>query len=1387
MFLAFLGLALVTRSPMLRSMVEPRLAERLGGDVAAGRMSIDFSGDLRIADLAVRAPGVDGPGGDIFSAKEVSVALDLTSLVGFLTRGAELRVTGVRITEPTLRVSQDRDTGVFNIQELLQKGAAPGAPGAPLPRRLPEMRIVRGTLIFGEHTTDRASELVSMEVSGRLYAPDPTRPQYAVRLDQTDPRVGVKPMQLTGGVDLANASVWVDMLNLDLGRWRGASAEWRARALWRQLSIEGQVSRATFRAAPDIGYLAEFEVKGVNLDAPIPSEPDLDYGPVYPFMRLREVDGTIRFDPAGFHVDLAGSVEDLPGRIRLDTQGVSLDAALRCEITTERTRLSDRPLILPFAPQHVRTLFHDFSGPTAEITGRVLLTRGAPRGGVADEIRSEGEVTFANGRCAYARFPYPGAQMGGTVRFTDDRVDIVKVTGVGPSGAKIFAEGWFLTSKGDPVEVSVTVADVPVDGHLVQALGERGPVVDAICNTEGHRRLVEAGVIQSSASRAEAQSALRAAQVELQNMPDGAPPERRAELFKRVRDAEARAAVPVFDLGGLANVHIHVKREREGEYQTIVDVDFAWLGAVLRVFPLPLNAPGAKISIVDDFVTVRVPTLAGVTGGAGEAEATLRLIEDSAEVTAPRATAGMRDVPIDSALLMALPEVDQEPGAIGVRDALKRLGVSGRLDARVELAGADADTLGYEARAELRDGALAPLDETGAPGERIVEGLAGPVTVEGDAWQVGPLLGEIGPGAVEVSARGKGGAFRLTAALRDADLARPLERVAGALDSARGAALAGLRARHRPEGRFDAKVDIASAPGDPLRARAVIERLSAAGFDALSGRVGVESGAGSIVVHPGGVSFDGLGAELRFDGVEAGRLTLNGSVEPSHVAPGLIVQLSDAEVGSPLVRTIVRERLGGAGAELFERHQPRGRFDMQALLVEKPDGAMLTSALLRPRSLSVQGAGRRVNIPEAAGVIELRSGGGSLRGLQLSAEDWSARADGGWTPREAVFSVSADSVGLPEDLLALMPGAVRAGVEAIGLRVSDRLDLRDGTLRIGGLSGPDGAAPSVDFAGAFRMEGGTLDVGLSVTDLDGDAWLTVSRAAGAAGADVRIELSADQLRVAGAMMTDGRAVVVADAAGVVRAPEFGATLYGGRIVGQAEARFEPDEGTSFGPGAFITVVPPRRGGVFGVSVQAVGVDLAKAIADLTDRPAPDRGHDDDRSLVEFDVSLTGETSRTGGLPSSLGGRGRVRVRGGEIVSLPLALPVIELSNLQAPMGDAIEYADADFYIEGTRCVFDKLVARSGSIEIRGEGSAGLPDLSLDLRLRTSGLVRLPFISDVVDAVKNELLTIRVTGTLRRPEFGTVQMPATRGLVRDLLRPAEPRRPVRPVASESVER
>jgi hypothetical protein len=49
-------------------------------------------------------------------------------------------------------------------------------------------------------------------------------------------------------------------------------------------------------------------------------------------------------------------------------------------------------------------------------------------------------------------------------------------------------------------------------------------------------------------------------------------------------------------------------------------------------------------------------------------------------------------------------------------------------------------------------------------------------------------------------------------------------------------------------------------------------------------------------------------------------------------------------------------------------------------------------------------------------------------------------------------------------------------------------------------------------------------------------------------------------------------------------------------------------------------------------------------------------------------------------------------------------------------------------------------------------------------------------------VKNELLTIRVTGTLRRPEFGTVQMPATRGLVRDLLRPAEARRTVRPVAT-----
>jgi hypothetical protein len=162
----------------------------------------------------------------------------------------------------------------------------------------------------------------------------------------------------------------------------------------------------------------------------------------------------------------------------------------------------------------------------------------------------------------------------------------------------------------------------------------------------------------------------------------------------------------------------------------------------------------------------------------------------------------------------------------------------------------------------------------------------------------------------------------------------------------------------------------------------------------------------------------------------------------------------------------------------------------------------------------------------------------------------------------------------------------------------------------------------------------------------------------------------------------------------------------------------------------------------------------------------------------------------------------VRVRaapgseGTEILRLPGVTTIVQLSNLQLPTNEPLDFGYADAFIRGSTLHLRDVSLESGhrqgmssptdrrggsnAVAVIGAGTVTWPDLDLDLRFTASLLGRRPFWTQLVDAVRNEIALVRVRGTVAEPEISLQQFEATREFLESIIS-GEPTRGPRPVS------
>jgi hypothetical protein len=117
-----------------------------------------------------------------------------------------------------------------------------------------------------------------------------------------------------------------------------------------------------------------------------------------------------------------------------------------------------------------------------------------------------------------------------------------------------------------------------------------------------------------------------------------------------------------------------------------------------------------------------------------------------------------------------------------------------------------------------------------------------------------------------------------------------------------------------------------------------------------------------------------------------------------------------------------------------------------------------------------------------------------------------------------------------------------------------------------------------------------------------------------------------------------------------------------------------------------------------------------------------------------------------------------------VMRLPLLLPLIEVSNLQVPRNDPLDFGEAVFFVDGDRVVFERVGVFAQSVEIFGYGQMTLPGLELDLRFSSRAAERVPIVSDLLERFRDELITTHVGGTARSPEVRVEQFARTKRLL-----------------------
>lgn len=512
----------------------------------------------------------------------------------------------------------------------------------------------------------------------------------------------------------------------------------------------------------------------------------------------------------------------------------------------------------------------------------------------------------------------------------------------------------------------------------------------------------------------------------------------------------------------------------------------------------------------------------------------------------------------------------------------------------------------------------------------------------------------------------------------------------------------------------------------PFGGRFVVEDL---------GERHISGPAWDLTITPGRVTFHDVQGRVstQLDG-SAGHVTLSGSIDwrEGHFSYDVEVAveqffLDEAILdlfppGDPRLDRLRRR---------FDEHRPEGLVNGRLRLVSGEEESLTYTLHLEPQSISLLIGGRRVRAEGMSGSVHAADDRLKLEALGGTfAEEGSFEINGtvslGRT-HDADLRFVAASGALDETVRAVLPVAVLKMIDAMRLQGGFRLE--DGSLlwRPGATNGD---ALKYRFESTIHLQDAQAVLGIPVQQIDGSVKVSSQQKVAAAWPVIAMQVEADQLHVTGRRVSPLTMEVATDVSypDRLRLKKARGTCYGGTIVGDGW-------------------IDLAEGGAYHADMTISGAQLAPILEpDVGDGQA---GRTRSKGVLDALLAVEGLLSD----PSSQRGRGALAVREAQLYEVPLAMGLLQVVSLDLPSSGRFEHAQIDYGIDGDAIRFDRMRLAGPTVEMEGTGTMSYSTRRIDLTLalrRPDNLWDNP-VTELLEMVKDELVTIHVTGTVEAPQ------------------------------------
>ena len=477
---------------------------------------------------------------------------------------------------------------------------------------------------------------------------------------------------------------------------------------------------------------------------------------------------------------------------------------------------------------------------------------------------------------------------------------------------------------------------------------------------------------------------------------------------------------------------------------------------------------------------------------------------------------------------------------------------------------------------------------------------------------------------------------------------------------------------------------------------------------------------------------------------ENGQLSATGSL--TFTGPRPVMSLH-ASAENLLLDAPLYGMLPADGKKAWEEVQPGGTVDAEidyrgpidkdeptviasvAPQVELPPKDEAMRVVLHPRKLSVRLRTVPYPLTFTGGTAKIASGKAVLDKLVGTHGRAELTVSGSGSLGAApAWKLSLKARNLPADkeLRRALPAALLAVLDGIELRGHLGLDVPNLSYKA---AADPAADPDIDAGGTVTINGGSMDVGIPLTDVHGKM---VFRTASRQGKleSMSGEAAFDSLKLRGRPVRDLRLTLLKPVGqNNLHIDNIRAKVSGGELGGTVLITF-PDQGANR----------------YNMNLVVRNADV-KELSGAKDQ--------DIRGELTASLALEG----TWGESTQRRGRGDVVVAGKQLYQIPVMLGLLQVTNLSLPIGGPFTRGTARYTVDGTRVNFEQMDLRADSMMMTGTGylDFGTKQVRMTLTTDNPGGFRIPLLHDLWQGARQELLRINVRGTVQSPKVEPTSM------------------------------